>query len=202
MGFTARIAPSPSTAHHASSAAPVAPFSPQHPSTYLGAGAGPSVAAGGKQPDLSHLLDQCEPSDLASFGLIPELIGRLPITAALRSLTEQDLLRVLTEPKNALVKQYCELFSTSGVELRCVRYPRALLPSLSLARSALVSNRASCADCTLVRIAALRPRLSAPSPPSPCKSRPVRAGCAGSRRTSSSTACTRRRSRCVLFGPE
>ncbi|GAA5999190.1 uncharacterized protein JCM10292_001654 [Rhodotorula paludigena] len=118
MGFTARIAPSPSTAHHASSAAPVAPFSPQHPSTYLGGGAGAAGAAGGKQPDLSHLLDQCEPSDLASFGLIPELIGRLPITAALRSLTEQDLLRVLTEPKNALVKQYCELFSASGVELR------------------------------------------------------------------------------------
>lgn len=48
------------------------------------------------------------------------LIGRLPITAALRSLTEKDLMRVLTEPKNALVKQYAELFSASGVELRCV----------------------------------------------------------------------------------
>ncbi|GAA6054040.1 hypothetical protein JCM3770_001334 [Rhodotorula araucariae] len=119
MGFTARIAPQPASSPASPSASPAVPFSPHDPSTFLGAAAGAGISAlGGKQPDLSHLLDQCEPADLISFGLIPELIGRLPITAALRSLTEKDLLRVLTEPKNALVKQYTELFSASGVELR------------------------------------------------------------------------------------
>ncbi|GAA5944674.1 hypothetical protein JCM3775_007571 [Rhodotorula graminis] len=116
MGFTARIAPSPASTSSSTSSSRVAPFSPHHPSTFstrAGAGANDSP-----QPDLSRLLDQCEPADLISFGLIPELIGRLPITAALRSLTEKDLMRVLTEPKNALVKQYTELFSASGVELR------------------------------------------------------------------------------------
>ncbi|BGP50107.1 ATP-binding protein [Rhodotorula kratochvilovae] len=117
MGFTARIAPQPAASPTSASASPAAPFSPNHPSTFLGAGAGVAGPSADK-PDLSHLLDQCEPADLISFGLIPELIGRLPITAALRSLTEKDLLRVLTEPKNALVKQYAELFSASGVELR------------------------------------------------------------------------------------
>ncbi|GAA5903113.1 hypothetical protein JCM8208_000454 [Rhodotorula glutinis] len=117
MGFTARIAPSPASTSSPTSSSPSAPFSPHHPSTFSSTKTGTS-AADPQQQDLSRLLDQCEPADLISFGLIPELIGRLPITAALRSLTEKDLMRVLTEPKNALVKQYGELFSASGVELR------------------------------------------------------------------------------------
>ncbi|KAK4700950.1 ATP-dependent Clp protease ATP-binding subunit ClpX, partial [Phenoliferia sp. Uapishka_3] len=63
-------------------------------------------------------LDLVEPSDLVAFGFIPEFIGRLPVVATLKALTEADLLRVLTEPKNALVRQYEELFRTSGVECR------------------------------------------------------------------------------------
>lgn len=58
-----------------------------------------------------------EVDDLVHFGLIPELVGRLPVIAVLDELTEEDLIRVLSEPKNALVKQYKKLFEMEGVEL-------------------------------------------------------------------------------------
>src|SRR5690606_28224804 len=53
-----------------------------------------------------NLLDLTEPEDLLHFGLIPEFIGRLPVICSLRKLTEDELINILTEPKNALVKQY------------------------------------------------------------------------------------------------
>jgi ATP-dependent Clp protease ATP-binding subunit ClpX len=62
-----------------------------------------------------------EPEDLLSFGLIPEFIGRLPVVCSLESLTEQELMRVLTEPKNALIKQYAKLMNMDGVELSITR---------------------------------------------------------------------------------
>jgi ATP-dependent Clp protease ATP-binding subunit ClpX len=62
-----------------------------------------------------------EPEDLLSFGLIPEFIGRLPVVCALEALTEQELMRVLTEPKNALIKQYAKLMNMDGVELSITR---------------------------------------------------------------------------------
>ncbi|KAK4050210.1 ATP-binding protein [Microbotryomycetes sp. JL221] len=69
--------------------------------------------------DLStNMLDNVEPVDLQHFGFIPEFIGRLPVVASLKHLTEDDLLRVLTEPKNALVKQYQDLFQLHHVDLR------------------------------------------------------------------------------------
>jgi ATP-dependent Clp protease ATP-binding subunit ClpX len=52
------------------------------------------------------LLSLLSPADLISYGLIPEFVGRLPVVASLNHLSERDLLRVLTEPKNALVRQY------------------------------------------------------------------------------------------------
>ncbi|MHC5791811.1 ATP-dependent Clp protease ATP-binding subunit ClpX, partial [Streptococcus pyogenes] len=55
--------------------------------------------------------------DIQKFGIIPELIGRLPVFAALNQLTEEDLVRILTEPKNALVKQYQTLLSYDDVDL-------------------------------------------------------------------------------------
>jgi ATP-dependent Clp protease ATP-binding subunit ClpX len=58
-----------------------------------------------------------EPRDLLSFGLIPEFIGRLPVICSLRELTEQELVRILTEPKNALLKQYAKLLGMEGVDL-------------------------------------------------------------------------------------
>ena len=70
-----------------------------------------------KETAVSDLLEQAEPSDLVKFGLIPELVGRLPIIAVLKELTEEALISILTEPKNALVKQYAELFAMEGVKL-------------------------------------------------------------------------------------
>jgi len=61
--------------------------------------------------------DMVEPDDLISFGVIPELIGRLPIIASLHEITEEDMVRILTEPKNSLIKQYKKLFSIDDVEL-------------------------------------------------------------------------------------
>lgn len=63
------------------------------------------------------IMQQVVPEDLMSFGLIPEFIGRLPILTALEELTEDDLIRILTEPKNALVKQYQALLALEGVAL-------------------------------------------------------------------------------------
>jgi len=67
--------------------------------------------------NVSDVLKQVEPEDLIKFGLIPELIGRLPVLATLRELDETALVEILIEPKNALVKQYQKLFSMEGVEL-------------------------------------------------------------------------------------
>jgi ATP-dependent Clp protease ATP-binding subunit ClpX len=64
-----------------------------------------------------ELMDLVEPDDLIKFGLIPEFVGRLPVTAVLNSLSEEALLAILTEPKNAIVKQYKKLFRMEGVEL-------------------------------------------------------------------------------------
>ena len=64
-------------------------------------------------------LDLVEPGDLQRFGLIPELVGRIPITTALSALDEEALVQVLTEPRNALLKQFEQVFQFSAVELRC-----------------------------------------------------------------------------------
>ncbi|NMG50685.1 ATP-dependent Clp protease ATP-binding subunit ClpX [Azoarcus communis] len=66
---------------------------------------------------LTETFRQVEPEDLIKFGLIPELIGRLPVVATLQELDEEALIQILVEPKNALVKQYQKLFSMEGVEL-------------------------------------------------------------------------------------
>jgi ATP-dependent Clp protease ATP-binding subunit ClpX len=67
---------------------------------------------------LGETLAQVEPSDLLKFGLIPEFIGRLPVVATLNELDEESLIQILTEPKNALVKQYQKLFEMEKVSLR------------------------------------------------------------------------------------
>ena len=77
-----------------------------------------------KDRDVGKILQDVQPHDLLKFGIIPELVGRLPVIAPLNSLTREDLVRILTEPKNALVKQYQKLFSFDDVEL--VFEPEAL----------------------------------------------------------------------------
>ena len=67
---------------------------------------------------LGELLDRLVPTDLVQFGLIPEFIGRIPVITHVEELSVDDLLRVMTEPKNALVKQYQKLFELDGVTLR------------------------------------------------------------------------------------
>jgi ATP-dependent Clp protease ATP-binding subunit ClpX len=81
---------------------------------------------------LTEMFGEVEPDDLVRFGLIPELIGRMPVVTALAELTEDALVQILTEPKNAVVKQFSELLSMEGVELE-VR-PAALK---AIARKAL-----------------------------------------------------------------
>lgn len=70
----------------------------------------------GEEPDGSSLT-QVIPEDLLHFGFIPEMVGRLPVTVGLESLDKDSLVQVLTEPKNAIIKQYQQLFSMDGVEL-------------------------------------------------------------------------------------
>ena len=67
--------------------------------------------------DVGELLAKAEPDDLVKFGIIPELVGRLPVITCLQSLTKDDLVRILVEPKNALAKQYQKLLSLDNVDL-------------------------------------------------------------------------------------
>ena len=67
--------------------------------------------------DVGTLFTQVEPHDLLKFGIIPELVGRMPVVTTLKSLTQNDLVRILVEPKNALTKQYQALLNMDGVQL-------------------------------------------------------------------------------------
>ena len=83
-------------------------------------GAGIGFGADVRDPEdrnLSQILVDLEPEDLIKFGLIPEFIGRLPVIATLEDLDQEALVRILTEPKNALTKQYKALFEMDGVNL-------------------------------------------------------------------------------------
>ncbi len=78
-------------------------------------GFGAKIESAGKETDF---LAKVHTNDLVKFGLIPEFVGRIPVVTYVEELTEDDLIRVLTEPKNALVKQYQKLFELDGVNLR------------------------------------------------------------------------------------
>ena len=90
-----------------------------------GMGFGAEVKSKDDKKAIGDILRSVEPEDLIKFGLIPELIGRLPVHATLEELSTEALVQILTEPKNALVKQYQALFAMEGVELE-IR-PDALL---------------------------------------------------------------------------
>ena len=75
---------------------------------------------------IGEILHSVEPEDLIRYGLIPEFVGRLPVVATLEELNEEALVRILTEPKNAITKQYKRLFEMEGVdiefrEMHCLR---------------------------------------------------------------------------------
>ena len=71
-----------------------------------------------QEKKIGQILEQLQPEDLIKFGLIPEFVGRIPVLATLSELTEDELVRILTEPRNALVKQYQKLFELESVRLR------------------------------------------------------------------------------------
>ena len=88
-----------------------------------GRGQGTSIGFGAKVSDpderrTGEILRQVEPEDMLRFGLIPEFIGRLPVIATLEDLDEEALVKILTEPKNALIKQYARLFEMENVGLK------------------------------------------------------------------------------------
>lgn len=76
--------------------------------------------------EIGHLLEQIDSDDLIKFGMIPEMVGRLPVLAPLQPLSEENLIEVLTEPKNAILKQYEFYFQSEGAELtftdKCLHY--------------------------------------------------------------------------------
>ncbi|HEY0199014.1 MAG TPA: ATP-dependent Clp protease ATP-binding subunit ClpX [Rhodanobacter sp.] len=82
-----------------------------------GIGFGAKVKSSEKKVDTSKILFDVEPEDLIKFGLIPEFVGRLPVVATLEELDEAALVTILTEPKNAITKQFKKLFDMEGVEL-------------------------------------------------------------------------------------
>ncbi|HZX78823.1 ATP-dependent Clp protease ATP-binding subunit ClpX [Lysobacter sp.] len=82
-----------------------------------GIGFGAKVKSSERKNDVGKLLADVEPEDLIKFGLIPEFVGRLPVVATLEELDEPALVKILTEPKNAITKQFKKLFEMEGVEL-------------------------------------------------------------------------------------
>ena len=82
-----------------------------------GIGFGAKVKSAERKTETGKLLTDVEPEDLIKFGLIPEFVGRLPVVATLEELDEAALVKILTEPKNAITKQFKKLFEMEGVEL-------------------------------------------------------------------------------------
>ena len=97
-----------------------------------GIGFGAKVKSQSKKTEIGRLLAEVEPEDLIKFGLIPEFVGRLPVVATLEELDEAALVKILTQPKNAISKQFKKLFDMEGVELEL--RPEALA---AVARKAL-----------------------------------------------------------------
>jgi ATP-dependent Clp protease ATP-binding subunit ClpX len=89
----------------------------QNRSHSTGIGFSAEVKGKAENPDIGETLRDVEPEDLVKYGLIPEFVGRLPVVATLEELDEEALIRILVEPKNALVKQYKALFEMEGAEL-------------------------------------------------------------------------------------
>lgn len=84
--------------------------------------------------EVNHQLMNVMPEDLHGFGLIPEFIGRLPVVSSLRQLTEEELVRVLTEPKNSLLKQFTKLLSMDGVDLKVTEDGLAAMAEEAISR--------------------------------------------------------------------
>jgi len=84
--------------------------------------------------EIDDSFENVEPDDLVNYGLIPELIGRLPIIASLNKISEEEMVRILTEPKNSLIKQYTKLFAIDDVELTFEKEALSAIGAKALAR--------------------------------------------------------------------
>jgi ATP-dependent Clp protease ATP-binding subunit ClpX len=98
-----------------------------------GVGFGAEVAAK-KRQDLAQVLKHIQPEDLMRYGLIPELVGRLPVVATLEPLDETALVSILTRPKNAIIKQFQKMFALEGVELTVTEDALKEVARLALSR--------------------------------------------------------------------
>ena len=99
-----------------------------------GIGFGAEVNAKSSDQRIANIIKKVEPEDLIKFGLIPEFVGRLPVVATLEELDEAALVTILTEPKNALVKQFTKMFSMEGVDLEIRPDALSAIASRSLQR--------------------------------------------------------------------
>lgn len=103
-----------------------------------------------KEATLGEILKEVQPEDLIKYGLIPEFLGRLPVMATLDELSAETLVRILTEPKNALVKQYQKLFEVEGVNLRLTDSALSAVADQAIKRkSGARGLRAILEDCML-----------------------------------------------------
>ncbi|MCK9363302.1 MAG: ATP-dependent Clp protease ATP-binding subunit ClpX [Syntrophales bacterium] len=105
-----------------------------------------------KEKNKDELLSKVQPEDLLKFGLIPEFIGRLPVISTLKELTHDDLIRILLEPKDALVKQYQKLFELDGVKLKFTEGALKAIAELSLERKSGARGLRAIMENTLLEI--------------------------------------------------
>ncbi|VFP79617.1 ATP-dependent protease ATP-binding subunit ClpX [Candidatus Erwinia haradaeae] len=103
-----------------------------------------------KKSTKDEILKKVEPEDLIKFGLIPEFIGRLPVLATLNNLEEEELIQILHEPKNALIKQYQVLFSLDGVELEFQREALQAIAHQAIKRKTGARGLRSIIECILL----------------------------------------------------
>ncbi|HBQ44547.1 MAG TPA: ATP-dependent Clp protease ATP-binding subunit ClpX [Thiomicrospira sp.] len=100
----------------------------------VGIGFSAAVKTSDEKDTISEKFKKIEPEDLVKFGLIPEFVGRLPVIASLTELDEKALVQILTEPKNALVKQFQKMFELEGVELQFRKDALTEIASLAIER--------------------------------------------------------------------
>ncbi|MDX2300161.1 MAG: AAA family ATPase, partial [Xanthomonadaceae bacterium] len=130
----------------------------QRSSEASGIGFSASVKSKSRKVDVGQIFVNVEPEDLIKFGLIPEFVGRLPVIATLEELDEAALVKILTEPKNAVTKQFRKLFDMEGVELE-VR-PDALF---AIARKALKRKTGARGLRTIIESVLLETMFELPS---------------------------------------
>ncbi|MHB1620899.1 MAG: ATP-dependent Clp protease ATP-binding subunit ClpX [Sulfuricella sp.] len=125
-----------------------------------GIGFGAEVKSKDDRKEIGAVLRDVQPEDLIKFGLIPEFVGRLPVVATLEDLDEHALMRILIEPKNALIKQYQKLFAMEGVELEFRENSLLAIAKKALARKTGARGLRSILEHTLLDIMFDLPSMS------------------------------------------